>query len=111
NARDAMPDGGRLEISVRHPNRADRATLPSGSAEGTAYVCLDVSDTGTGMDAHTLQRALDPFFTTKPPGKGTGLGLAMVQGIMGQHGGVVHITSQAGLGTSVRLLFPAAKGE
>ncbi|HEX3927080.1 MAG TPA: ATP-binding protein [Gemmatimonadales bacterium] len=109
NARDAMPHGGRLIISVQAATARDVAQQsPDVRADG--YLCLTVTDTGTGMDAATLQRMFDPFFTTKPPGKGTGLGLAMVRGIMEQHGGFVRITSEVGRGTSARLCFPVARG-
>jgi len=108
NARDAMPRGGRLEIGVRRAEPADLTTADAGRVKAEAYVCLAVTDTGTGMDAATLQRVFEPFFTTKPLGKGTGLGMAMVHGLMNQHGGYVHVTSQPGQGTSVRLCFQVA---
>ena len=108
NARDAMPRGGRLEIAVRRAEPADLTAADAGRVRPDAYVCLTVTDTGTGMDATTLQRVFEPFFTTKPLGKGTGLGMAMVHGLMNQHGGYVHVTSQPGQGTTVRLCFPVA---
>ena len=97
NARDAMPDGGRLTLrtrnSVMHPESAD---LPPGLRPGQ-YVCLDVVDTGTGMDDHTLSRIYEPFFTTKRPGEGTGL--ATVYGIIQQAGGHIECRSEPGRGT------------
>ena len=92
NALDAMPDGGTLELRTRQ--------LESGGLE------LRVSDSGAGMSREVLQRAMDPFFTTKPVGKGTGLGLAMVFGTMKAHGGSVELKSEPGAGTEVTLSFP-----
>jgi PAS domain S-box-containing protein len=106
NARDAMPDGGvlRLETSCTWISDAQRDVLGPGSA--SEYVCLAVDDTGTGMDEATRQRAFEPFFTTKPIGKGTGLGLATVYGLVKQHGGFVQIDSAPGAGTRLRIYFP-----
>jgi CheY-like chemotaxis protein len=109
NARDAMPDGGTLTISV-HPERVDRThtqvpDLPPGS-----YLRIRVADTGTGMDAATLSRASEPFFTTKGVGQGTGLGLAMARGFAQQSGGDFLIESTPGDGTAVTLWFPEADG-
>jgi signal transduction histidine kinase len=103
NARDAMPDGGTLTMSVV-PERVDRA---NGKSPGS-YVRIQVIDTGKGMDAATLARASEPFFTTKPPSQGTGLGLAMARGFAQQSGGDFHIESAPGLGTTVSLWFPEA---
>ncbi len=101
NARDAMPDGGKLRIATA-PRRieADPELTPGD------YVELTVADTGIGMDAATLRRAMDPFFTTKPIGKGTGLGLAQVYGSARQSGGTVRLESKLGAGTTVRVLLP-----
>lgn len=99
NARDAMPDGGTLTI------RTTRATSSPPGAGGE-YVLLEVTDTGTGMDAATMQRAFEPYFTTKPVGKGTGFGLAGVYGLMQVVGGDVMIDSTLGRGTTVRVRFP-----
>jgi PAS domain S-box-containing protein len=106
NARDAMPDGGKLTISAR-PLRLDSG-LPSGPGPGN-YVRLVVADTGTGMDADTLKRAVEPFFSTKGIGKGTGLGLSMAHGLAAQLGGALTIDSKPGLGTSVELWLPATE--
>jgi PAS domain S-box-containing protein len=107
NARDAMPDGGILtfavevdEIGGRH-----RSNLPQGR-----YVRLSVADTGTGMDDTTLARAVEPFFSTKGIGRGTGLGLSMVDGLAGQLGGALAIASKPGLGTIIELWLPATEG-
>jgi PAS domain S-box-containing protein len=100
NARDAMPDGGKLFIGT-----AVRGISGDPELEAGEYVELTVRDTGIGMDEHVLNRALDPFFTTKEVGKGTGLGLAQVYGSARQSGGTVRIESKVGEGTTVRVLF------
>ncbi len=109
NARDAMPDGGvlRLETSCTWISDAQRDVLGPGAA--SEFVCLAVDDTGTGMDEATRQRAFEPFFTTKPIGKGTGLGLATVYGLVKQHGGFVQIDSAPSAGTRLRIYFPVAE--
>jgi len=101
NARDAMPDGGKLVIATKVQQIDDDPELKPGE-----YVELTVSDTGLGMDKATLARAIDPFFTTKPVGKGTGLGLAQVYGSARQTGGTLRIESEPGRGTVVRVFFP-----
>jgi len=106
NARDAMPDGGTLAIAARlerAPANAD-AAVPAPD-----YVVLTVTDTGFGMDEATLQRAVDPFFTTKGPGVGTGLGLSMVQGLAEQLGGRIELKSAPGEGTCVAIWLPAIR--
>jgi PAS domain S-box-containing protein len=111
NARDAMPKGGRLELRT---SRADVDEWFARSQEGPrpgAYVALDVTDTGTGMDEATRQRVFEPFFTTKEPGRGTGLGLSTVYGIVEQMGGAIHVHSEPGRGTSFRIHLPAVDGE
>ncbi len=105
NARDAMPEGGRLVIGG---SCVTGANLPKDLAPGR-YVRLTVSDTGAGMDAATLKRAAEPFFTTKGTGKGTGLGLSMVHGVVAQSGGAMRITSQPGDGTTVELWLPLSE--
>ena len=107
NARDAMPDGGCLTLQAAVETVADARRHHAGLAAGE-YVRLDVVDTGTGMDAATLTRASEPFFTTKPLGQGTGLGLAMARGFAQQSGGAFAIRSVPGEGTTVSLWFPRA---
>ena len=101
NARDAMPDGGLLRIVVR--------PAPAESRDGPAQVLLMVSDDGMGMDPSTRERLFEPFFTTKAAGRGMGLGLTMVHGLVAQHGGRIEVRSGPGEGTDVRLYFPAAE--
>ncbi|HWP37209.1 MAG TPA: CHASE3 domain-containing protein, partial [Gemmatimonadales bacterium] len=107
NARDAMPEGGSIHIRCETAwlDEGYRATHPW--IVPGAYVCVSVTDTGTGMDQETMRKVFEPFFTTKPPGQGTGLGLAMVYGLMKQHNGMAHIYSEPGRGTTVKLYFPA----
>ncbi|AMK26251.1 PAS domain-containing protein [Sphingobium sp. TKS] len=105
NARDAMPDGGRLMIETQDRLIDDQAGRAYDITPGN-YICLSVSDTGTGMDAETMSRAFEPFFTTKPIGSGTGLGLSMVYGFARQSGGHVHIHSTPGMGTTVAVYLP-----
>ena len=101
NARDAMPDGGSLTISTAIHSASGDVELADGN-----YVELRVADTGTGMDETTLLRALEPFYTTKPAGKGTGLGLAQIYGSARQAGGTVRLESELNVGTVVRVLLP-----
>ncbi len=105
NARDAMPDGGTLTMG------ADAVTIRAGDDQvgPGRYVRVSVSDTGSGMDAATLARAIEPFFSTKGIGKGTGLGLSMVHGLTSQLGGGLRIDSRVGLGTTVEMLLPIAE--
>jgi len=109
NARDAMPTGGRLRLEARcnPPEVRPPAALVAGLPAGR-YVRIAVTDTGTGMDAETLARVQAPFFTTKPPGEGTGLGLALARGFCEQCAGALTIESVAGSGTTVTLWLPAA---
>ncbi|WP_370173243.1 hybrid sensor histidine kinase/response regulator [Sphingobium abikonense] len=106
NARDAMPDGGRITISGSEMLTAQGAV--PGLASGT-YVKLSVIDEGEGMDSATLERAREPFFTTKGVGKGTGLGLSMVHGFVEQCGGALTIDSSVGVGTTVSLWLPVSQ--
>ena len=108
NARDAMPDGGRITISASEMLTAHGAV--PGLASGT-YVKLSVIDEGQGMDEATLERAREPFFTTKGIGKGTGLGLSMVHGFVEQCGGALTIESTVGVGTTVSLWLPVSQEE
>jgi signal transduction histidine kinase len=108
NARDAMPNGGMLTIVTRHVSLdADAPQIPN-SRPGH-YVTLTVSDTGQGMSPEVLKRAMEPFFTTKGAGKGTGLGLATVHGTVRQSGGFITIDGAVGQGISVHLNFPKAE--
>jgi PAS domain S-box-containing protein len=102
NARDAMPEGGTLTLSAAAEHVADGSRHAAGLVPG-AYVRLSVTDTGTGMDAATLARVSEPFFTTKPPGRGTGLGVAMVKGFAEQSGGGLWIDSVQGRGTTATM--------
>ena len=109
NARDALPEGGRLHVTV------ERVTAPLPQAriremEPGDYVHVSVRDNGTGMDEATRMRVFEPLFTTKPAGKGTGLGMAMVLSLVRQHRGLVNVESAPGRGTKIDLYFPAAGG-
>ena len=106
NSRDAMPSGGTVVIEAM-PGPSGQ-TLPESVpwVDGEAFYCVAVSDTGVGMDQSTVEKIFEPFFTTKAPGTGTGLGMAMVYGITKQHGGFVHVYSELGAGTSVKVYLP-----
>ena len=110
NARDAMPDGGRLTIATANMSLDERAAAEHELAPGQ-YISLSVIDTGAGMSAEVMARAFDPFFTTKPLGRGTGLGLSMVYGFVRQSGGQVRIRSELGHGTTMCAYFPRHVGE
>jgi PAS domain S-box-containing protein len=106
NARDAMPRGGRLRMAtmklrVAAPHDPGQLEVAPGD-----YVCIAVSDTGTGISPHVIGRIFEPFFTTKPPGKGTGLGLSMVFGFVQQSGGYVTVDSEPGHGSTFRIYLP-----
>jgi len=105
NARDAMPDGGRLNLA------ATAETVEAGDKRRLApgkYIRLSVADSGTGMDQETVRRAVEPFFSTKGIGRGTGLGLSMAHGLASQLGGALTISSVPDMGTNVELWLPAS---
>ena len=104
NARDAMVDGGALEIATVNMDRTEAVANPG------RYVVLRVTDNGCGMDEVTKQHIFEPFFTTKGIGKGTGLGLATVYGIVEQSGGFIEVSSHVGRGTKIEIFFPRLDG-
>ena len=109
NARDASPNGGAITVTTKELHLdADAAGRELKPGE---YVILCISDEGAGMDQRVASRATEPFFTTKPVGQGTGLGLAMAHGFVQQSGGRLEIESEVGRGTTIRMLFPRLKGE
>ncbi len=106
NARDAMLDGGRLTFTTNFVELDDTSLARHPDISTRHFVCLAVRDSGHGMDVTTLARVFEPFFTTKDPGKGTGMGLATVYGILQQHNGWVDVESEPGRGTTFRVFFP-----
>jgi signal transduction histidine kinase/HAMP domain-containing protein len=106
NARDAMPKGGQLLITTQTARIDEKYTRRHPDARPGEFVCLQVKDTGMGMDPATMKHIFEPFFTTKEAGKGTGLGLATVYGIVKQHSGWIEVASQPGEGTAFRIFFP-----
>lgn len=109
NARDAMPGGGRLMIAVENANLTQAFCDAHPWARPGHYVLLRAADTGCGMDQKTLARIFEPFFTTKRKDQGNGLGLAVVHGIIEQHGGFIHVYSEPGSGTSFQIYLPVAE--
>ena len=107
NARDAMPEGGRLDLNARNTNLDEAFALMTPGARAGPYVLLSVSDTGTGIPPEEFDQIFSPFYTTKAPGKGTGLGLSTVLGIVKSHGGFIQFKSQLGKGTSFEIYLPA----
>ncbi len=108
NARDAMPDGGRLMIGLEYGSPASLSVIPDQPASRKPVACLTVRDTGCGMTTEVLDSALEPFFTTKDAEKGSGLGLSMVQQFAVRSGGRVELFSEPNQGTTVRILFPVS---
>lgn len=111
NARDAMPRGGKLSIRTFLEEMTPNPTSCHPGARPGIYLCLEVTDTGCGMDEKVLKRIFEPFFTTKELGKGTGLGLATVYGIVKQHGGWIEAESKPGQGSIFRVTLPAATNQ
>jgi PAS domain S-box-containing protein len=110
NARDAMPDGGRLTIATANTSLDERGARGRDMQPGP-YVEIRVTDTGTGMPPDVIARAFDPFYTTKPLGQGTGLGLSMIYGFAKQSGGQVRLESEIGRGTTARIYMPRHQGD
>jgi signal transduction histidine kinase/ActR/RegA family two-component response regulator len=106
NSRDAMPDGGTLMVETSNAEFDEPDGGPHGDARAGPYVCVAVTDTGTGMTPEVAARAFDPFYTTKPTGQGTGLGLSQVYGFVKQSGGHITIYSEPGRGTTMRIYLP-----
>ncbi|HEY3855906.1 MAG TPA: response regulator [Verrucomicrobiae bacterium] len=110
NARDAMPGGGQLQITSEHVTFNSTPDSAHPEAREGDFVCLIVRDTGQGIPAENMARIFEPFFTTKEVGKGTGLGLATVYGIVKQHQGWIEVSSYIGAGTTFKIFLPALKG-
>jgi CheY-like chemotaxis protein len=110
NARDAMPDSGRLSVAVHSVQVSGLDCTGCGDHVDGPYVELSVTDTGHGITPEVMERMFDPFYSTKEPGKGTGMGLAIVHGIVHEHGGHVVVESRAGAGSRFHILWPAADG-
>ncbi|MBK3466367.1 PAS domain-containing hybrid sensor histidine kinase/response regulator [Pseudomonas sp. MF6776] len=110
NARDAMPDGGSITVETANRAVAVESVRTLDIPEGE-YLCLCVTDTGTGMSTEVIAKAFDPFFTTKPLGQGTGLGLSMIYGFTKQSGGHVRVHSKVGQGTTMCIYLPRYRGE
>jgi CheY-like chemotaxis protein len=107
NARDAMPDGGRLSIETEQVLIDGNFVAAHPWARPGRYILISVTDTGQGMPPDVLERVFEPFFTTKAPSSGTGLGLAVASGVVEQHGGMIHGYSEVGVGTTFKVYLPA----
>jgi signal transduction histidine kinase len=111
NARDAMPEGGELTIELAQVEIEPGEKPPiAGMSEGP-WICMTISDTGTGIPPDVLPHIFEPFFTTKEAGQGTGLGLAQVHGIVTQHGGHIGVETEVGQGSTFSVYFPAYNEE
>jgi len=111
NARDAMPTGGMLSIDISQVVMDERFVHSHGFGEPGAYACISVTDSGHGMDEETRRKLFEPFFTTKEVGKGTGLGMAIIYGVVKQHDGYISVYSEPGRGTTFRIYLPLIPGE
>lgn len=111
NARDAMPMGGTLTIETRNVDRHEAMARSHPTAQPIDYVLLTVTDTGQGMSDEVLAHAFEPFYTTKQPGKGTGLGLAVIHGVVTQNGGRIDVSSTEGQGTTFRIYLPRIESQ
>ncbi len=109
NARDAMPNGGELTLRTRNARFSAEDAASSPETQPGEFACLSVSDTGTGMSADIIKHIFEPFFSTKAPGKGTGLGLAAIYGIIQEHKGWIHVYSEIGRGSTFKIYLPALK--
>jgi two-component system cell cycle sensor histidine kinase/response regulator CckA len=111
NAKDAMPDGGTLTIAARNVTERESQKLPHREFAPGEYVLIEVGDTGQGMSPEVMDKIFEPFFTTKAIGKGTGLGLASVYGMVKQSGGYIYPESELGRGTNFRIYLPRCHAE
>jgi two-component system cell cycle sensor histidine kinase/response regulator CckA len=111
NARDAMPDGGRLEVRTSNVGAADCTRYPYKEMPAAEYVLVEVKDTGVGIPPELIEKIFEPFFSTKEVGKGTGLGLSTVYGIVKQTGGFIYVESEVGKGTTFRIFLPRPAAE
>jgi len=109
NARDAMPNGGTLSVELLHLHVTDRATAPLADLNPGEWIHINIADTGDGIPDDVLPHIFEPFFTTKSPGKGAGLGLAQVYGIVTHHQGYIDVHTQIGAGTVFALYLPALR--